>query len=110
MSRRLLTLLGALALLAAACGGDATTALDVSSATDEAADVSQPAEPVEVAEAEPVPTAAVEASAEAEPEPAADESAAAPAEGRLVNTVGGGQLDLGSIDGQDTILWFWAPW
>jgi len=27
-----------------------------------------------------------------------------------VATVGGGQLALGSIDGQDTILWFWAPW
>ncbi len=34
---------------------------------------------------------------------------AAPA-GDFVNLVGGGQLDLNSIEGQDTVLWFWAPW
>jgi cytoskeletal protein RodZ len=28
----------------------------------------------------------------------------------LVGLVGGGQLDLNSIEGQDTVLWFWAPW
>ena len=28
----------------------------------------------------------------------------------VVNTVAGGQLDLASIEGQDTVLWFWAPW
>ena len=27
-----------------------------------------------------------------------------------VALVGGGQLDLGSIEGSDTVLWFWAPW
>ena len=30
--------------------------------------------------------------------------------GDLVDLVGGGQLDLNSIEGQDTVLWFWAPW
>lgn len=25
-------------------------------------------------------------------------------------TVAGGQVDLGSLEGQDTILWFWASW
>lgn len=25
-------------------------------------------------------------------------------------TVAGGQLDLGATEGQDTVLWFWAPW
>ncbi len=25
-------------------------------------------------------------------------------------TVGGSQLDYGSLEGQDTVLWFWAPW
>ena len=25
-------------------------------------------------------------------------------------TVGGGQIDLGDLDGQDVVLWFWAPW
>lgn len=27
-----------------------------------------------------------------------------------VDTVAGGQIDLSSIEGQDTVLWFWAPW
>lgn len=25
-------------------------------------------------------------------------------------TVAGGQLDVGALEGQDTVLWFWAPW
>lgn len=25
-------------------------------------------------------------------------------------TVGGGQIDLGDLQGQDVVLWFWAPW
>ena len=28
----------------------------------------------------------------------------------LVPLIGGGQFDLGSIEGIDTVLWFWAPW
>lgn len=27
-----------------------------------------------------------------------------------VATADGGQLDWGSLDGRDVILWFWAPW
>jgi len=26
------------------------------------------------------------------------------------STIGGGQIDLGSLQGQDVVLWFWAPW
>ena len=37
------------------------------------------------------------------------DSTTAPA-GALVELVGGGQLDLNSIQGTDTVLWFWAPW
>ena len=25
-------------------------------------------------------------------------------------TVSGATIDLGSLEGQDTVLWFWAPW
>lgn len=25
-------------------------------------------------------------------------------------TVSGSQLDFGTLEGQDTVLWFWAPW
>ena len=30
--------------------------------------------------------------------------------GNIVPLVGGGQLDLNSVQGTDTVLWFWAPW
>lgn len=35
--------------------------------------------------------------------------AAAPIAGSFP-TVAGGQIDLASLEGQDTVLWFWAPW
>lgn len=25
-------------------------------------------------------------------------------------TISGGQLELNSLEGQDVVLWFWAPW
>lgn len=28
----------------------------------------------------------------------------------VADTVGGGQIDLGDLQGQDIVLWFWAPW
>ena len=28
----------------------------------------------------------------------------------VVPLVAGGQIDIGSLEGQDTVLWFWAPW
>lgn len=30
--------------------------------------------------------------------------------GPVFETVDGGTFDLGSIEGTDTVLWFWAPW
>lgn len=43
--------------------------------------------------------------------PAASESAlAAPVIEGVFDTVSGTQIDLGSLEGQDTVLWFWAPW
>ena len=26
------------------------------------------------------------------------------------DTLAGGQIQLTSLEGQDTVLWFWAPW
>jgi len=43
-------------------------------------------------------------------ETAANVGADAEAMVGVVSTVAGGQLDLASIEGQDTVLWFWAPW
>lgn len=40
----------------------------------------------------------------------AESEPAGPALSGTFTTVAGGQLDLGSLDGQDTVLWFWAPW
>ncbi len=28
----------------------------------------------------------------------------------VVPTADGGQIDFGSLEGSDTLLWFWAPW
>ena len=42
--------------------------------------------------------------------PAADEAAASEATPVVYDTVTGGQIDLGALEGQDTVLWFWAPW
>lgn len=28
----------------------------------------------------------------------------------VASTVDGGQIDLGSIQGTDVVLWMWAPW
>ena len=30
--------------------------------------------------------------------------------GPVFETVSGGQFDLNSLEGTDTVLWFWAPW
>lgn len=41
---------------------------------------------------------------------AAETTPAGPAIEGSFPTVAGGQLDLGALAGQDTVLWFWAPW
>lgn len=49
----------------------------------------------------------------AEPSNSGADAAAAPVEPAITGsfaTVAGGQLDLGALEGQDTVLWFWAPW
>lgn len=53
-----------------------------------------------------------EVQAEAEEDPGvATQATAVPAEASLVaTTVAGGQIDFGSLEGQDVVLWFWAPW
>ena len=46
----------------------------------------------------------------ATPTTSAEEATTADAAPMLVATVSGGQIDLNSLEGQDTVLWFWAPW
>lgn len=39
-----------------------------------------------------------------------DDAGADPGAAAMAPTADGGQIDLGSLEGTDTILWFWAPW
>ncbi|MDH3299285.1 MAG: hypothetical protein OES24_02145 [Acidimicrobiia bacterium] len=46
---------------------------------------------------------------------AADDDQSLGADGQVaaigvLPTVSGGQIDTNSLEGTDTILWFWAPW
>ena len=84
--RTLCALLAGFALFASACGGSA------SGATESAGDSN---------------AAGAEAPAQTEPERIEED----PAKASLVaTTVSGGQIDFGSLEGQDVVLWFWAPW
>lgn len=79
--RNLLATLAALALITTSCGGgSADSAVDTAAASPAPADQ-------------------------------AFQSEEATAEGSFVaTTVSGGQIDFGSFEGQDVVLWFWAPW
>ncbi len=74
------------AVLLAACGSS-------SQAADSEATDSEAAAPLSGDEAQSSP----------EPTEVSGENA-------ILATVGGGQIDFGSLAGQDTLLWFWAPW
>jgi len=43
-------------------------------------------------------------------QPASESAPARPVIEGVFDTVSGTQIDLGSLEGQDTVLWFWAPW
>ena len=55
------------------------------------------------------------ATSDAEPAAAVTEAAAPSAGGPglptlVSDTVGGAQLDTNDLEGQDVVVWFWAPW
>ena len=95
---RLIALVGAVALLAAACGSSADSITE--SAEAPSASTAETVAPAPSASESTDPTTA---------EVAPDETGTAVA-AEPVALVGGGQFDLGSLEGQDTVLWFWAPW
>ncbi len=72
------------AMILAACGGST------------AEEVSNPA-PVS-SESDPAPTTTV------------DPGPAQPLPQFTADTVSGGQFEFGSLEGQDAVIWFWAPW
>lgn len=47
---------------------------------------------------------------DASAQPASESAPAAPVIDGVFDTVSGSQIDFGSLEGQDTVLWFWAPW
>lgn len=102
-------------MLVGACGGSSaevssapveTTAspiTDVNAGSEGGRSVGSPTEA-------PITTEPISTSAATEATTTAPETTIAEVPGDLVVLVGGGQLDLNSIEGQDTVLWFWAPW
>lgn len=56
------------------------------------------------------PIADADAQNEAEPDPTPSPNAVPAYPDVVVSTVAGGQIDFGSLEGQDIVLWFWAPW
>ncbi len=102
-SRRILPTLLVMALIAAACGG----AEQVDSATLPTEQSSTESTTTSDSLAAPSAAASATTSSTATTSPSATTSVRTT---ELVPLVGGGQIDLNSIQGQDTVLWFWAPW
>ncbi len=95
--------LAGLALAVAACGGGTAPA----GAPDPASSAADPP----AATAAPTPTDAA-APADPQPDAAPDAGAAAIVPAALqfaAPLVGGGELDLATLAGKPTLLWFWAP-
>lgn len=91
---RTLGLLLSAALVAGACGSDP-----------------QVAESSEAATAAPATTqGSEEPSASSEESPAPSEESPQAGSTEVLSTISGGQIDFGSLQGQDVLLWFWAPW
>lgn len=43
-------------------------------------------------------------------DPAASEAAPSSPLTGTFGTIDGGQIEFSSLEGQDVVLWFWAPW
>ncbi len=78
------------ALLAGACGSDPQTA--------------------EPGAAAPLSTQADDAATPGGDSSAPDEEEPQAGSTEVLATISGGQIDFGALEGQDALLWFWAPW
>ncbi len=90
-SLKALGLLMSAALVAGACGSDPQTAEPGAAA------------PLATQAADDSASAAEDSSAPAEESPQAGST-------EVLATISGGQIDFGALEGQDALLWFWAPW
>jgi len=88
----------AFGLLAGACASDGGT-VELAESAASAAD------PAPVGDETAAPTTAVPSTTSTTTTTTTTTEAPA-----VWNLVGGGQIEPGSIEGQDTVLWFWAPW
>lgn len=89
-SLKAFSLLLSAALLAGACGSDPQTAEPSTDA--------------------PVATDAPDGSAAPTEESSAPAEEAQSGSTEVLATISGGQIDFGALEGQDALLWFWAPW
>lgn len=94
--RLALALIGVCALVATSCGGGSTDAATETSSATEAAS--------------PAPTTEAPAAAAAQTEAAPTVESGTSEASLIATTVTGSQIDFGSLEGQDVVLWFWAPW
>ena len=92
---RRIAILLSVALLAAACASSANVAIDVA------------AEPSTSVDVDATTTAAPTTTTTTTEAPTTTTTTEAPL---VYNLVGGGQLEPGDLEAQDTVLWFWAPW
>ena len=84
--------------------------LEDSTADDSTAAPEPTATPVPEPTATPIPPTPTPVPPTPSPEPPPAPAVNVPELNGAFATVGGGQIDLGSLQGQDVILWFWAPW
>ena len=100
----------ALAACSTAANDQAERPSTVASPTSTGEDQTQPADDLNTPQPTTAPAANTDTQDPAET-PRSPLATAVPAyPDVVVSTVAGGQIDFGSLEGQDTVLWFWAPW
>lgn len=102
---RLVALLVLVALAAAACGGSADEAGTDAASSGSAEEAATDEAPTDAAPSGSADDAATDPASNGD----GSEQGGAAFEGEFP-TLDGGSIDLASFEGQDVVLWFWAPW
>lgn len=114
----LATLIAAFALIAAACGGDSSTSTESSAPAADPGGSSDSSDSGSSADeggstddgAASVPAESDEPDAVTVEADSADPANASWPHQFIEDGVGGGIIDANDYEGQDLVLWFWAPW
>lgn len=109
----LATLIAAFALIAAACGGDGSTSTEsgapaADSSGDDTADGAGSSDDDDAGDS--MPAESDEPDAVRVEAGSTDAARAAWPHQFVEDGVGGGIIDANDYEGQDLVLWFWAPW